>query len=116
MPANLPETLPIAESARPGPPHLPAELLAVLAELRDPAQVALLLDDLLTPQEIEALTERWHIAERLSRGESQRAVAEALAVSVTTVSRGARSLKYGGGGFALALQTLKRLATRGGAA
>jgi Trp operon repressor len=73
----------------------------------------MLLSDLLTPQEVEALAERWWIAERLSRGEAQRSVAEALQVSITTVSRGARSLKYGAGGFDLALKTLANLQTAG---
>ena len=88
-------------------PQLPGDLLKVLALLRRDADIARLLSDLLTPQETEALTERWLIAERLSRGESQRVVADALGVSITTVSRGARSLKYGSGGFALALGTLR---------
>jgi Trp operon repressor len=95
-----------------GQPQLPDDLLAVLATLADAGHIAMLLSDLLTPQETEVLTERWHIAERLSRGEPQRAVADALAVSITTVSRGARSLKYGAGGFQLALQTLQNLRTR----
>lgn len=94
-----------------GQPQLPADLLTVLAALGDPRDIALLLSDLLTPQEVEALAERWWIAERLSRGEPQRAVAEALQVSITTVSRGARSLKYGAGGFDLALKTLATLQT-----
>jgi uncharacterized protein YerC len=34
-------------------------------------------------------------------------------VSITTVSRGARSLKYGAGGFDLALKTLANLQTAG---
>lgn len=92
-----------------GQPQLPDDLLQVLASLGEAQQIGLLLSDLLTPQEVEALTERWWIAQRLSRGEPQRAVAEALQVSITTVSRGARSLKYGTGGFDLALRTLAQL-------
>ncbi len=92
-----------------GQPQLPADLLTVLATLDNPRDMALLLSDLLTPQEVEALAERWWIAARLSRGEPQRAVAEALQVSITTVSRGARSLKYGTGGFELAFKTLADL-------
>lgn len=97
-----------AQVAR-GQPQLPVDLLAVLAALTSPRDISSLLSDLLTPQETEALTERWLIAERLSRGEPQRTVADALGVSITTVSRGARSLKYGSGGFALALATLRRM-------
>jgi Trp operon repressor len=100
---------PTSFPANRGQPQLPNGLLAVLAALDQPGQIAMLLGDLLTPQETEALGERWQIAQLLSRGEPQRAVADALSVSITTVSRGARSLKYGTGGFELALQTLQQL-------
>jgi len=56
-----------------------------------------LLNDLLTPQEIEALYERLQIIKLLKQGYSQRQVAENLWVSTTTVNRGARVLKYGTG-------------------
>ncbi len=110
---NPPVALPSSAIGVRGQPQLPADLLTVLAALGDPRDIALLLSDLLTPQEVEALAERWWIAERLSRGEAQRSVAEALQVSITTVSRGARSLKYGAGGFDLALKTLANLQTAG---
>lgn len=113
---SAPSGSPASVAAAPGPalttrgqPQLPRELLTVLATWTDPEPIARLLSDLLTPQELEALAERWWIAERLSRGEAQRAVSEALQVSITTVSRGARSLKYGAGGFDLALRTLRGL-------
>ena len=49
------------------------------------------------------MSERWHIVKRLRAGATQREVAAELGVSVTTVSRGARQLKYGTGGFEVAL-------------
>ena len=84
-------------------PQVPDDLLGVLVELTDPSAVAALLEDLLTPGEIEAVSERWHIVKRLRAGATQREVAAELGVSVTTVSRGARQLKYGTGGFEVAL-------------
>ena len=65
-----------------------------------------LLDDLLTPAEVEALGERWAIVKLLSAGHSQRKVRDEVGVSITTVSRGSRQLKYGTGGFAHALSLL----------
>lgn len=84
-------------------PTLPPDLLAVLGSLTDPEALELVFSDLLSPAEIETLRERWAIIKRLDAGASQRAVAAEIGSSVTTVSRGARQLKYGAGGFRLAL-------------
>ncbi|MCB9688181.1 MAG: helix-turn-helix domain-containing protein [Alphaproteobacteria bacterium] len=83
-------------------PTLPEDLLKVLADTTDPAELATLLSDLLTPAEIVALAERWQIVRLLNQGMPQRAVAEELQCSVTTVSRGARQLRYGTGALARA--------------
>lgn len=84
-------------------PRLADDLLAVLAQLDSPAAIGDVLEDLLTPAETEAVDERWSIVKLLDEGHSQRAVRDALGCSVTTVSRGARALRYGSGGFRRAL-------------
>ena len=89
-------------------PVLPPDVLAVLARLGDPAEVELFLRDLLTPHERESISERWAIVKALNAGETQRQVRDRLGCSITTVSRGAKQLKYGDGGFALALDALDR--------
>ncbi|MBP6921438.1 helix-turn-helix domain-containing protein [Candidatus Gracilibacteria bacterium] len=53
------------------------------------------LEDILTPQEIEALDERIKIMHALVAGKTQREIAEELELSITTVSRGSRILQYG---------------------
>lgn len=83
-------------------PELPAELLRALARLDDPEAIGQVMNELLTPSEVEALGERWEIMKRLTAGQSQREVAAELGVSITTVSRGSRQLKYGQGGFQVA--------------
>ena len=88
-------------------PQLPRDLLQVFASLKSPEDVDRLLTDLLTPSEIDSLGERWALVKLLASGCSQRATRDALGVSVTTVSRGSRQLKYGQGGFALAFQVLE---------
>ncbi len=90
-------------------PALPTDLLQVLTSLGEPDEMALLLQDLLTPAETEALAERWAIVKQLASGQSQRAVRDAVGVSITTVSRGSRQLKYGSGGFNLAFDQLVAL-------
>lgn len=87
-------------------PKLPADLLSVIARLDDPAELTKLLSDILTPHEIEAISERWEIVKRLDRGMSQRAIRDEIGASVTTISRGSRQIKYGQGGFRLALDLL----------
>lgn len=90
-------------------PKLPTDFLKVLASLSNPKDIARVLDDILTPAEVESLGERWAIVKRLSQGYTQREVRDALGVSVTTVSRGSRQLRYGHQGFALAFDQLNEL-------
>ena len=90
-------------------PELPSDLASVLAALDDTDDLSRLLRDLLTPAEIEAIGERWNIVKRLASGASQRTVRDILGVSIGTVSRGARQLRYGEGGFNVAFDTLQTL-------
>jgi Trp operon repressor len=53
------------------------------------------LEDMMTPQEIEALDERIKVMHALVAGKTQREIAEELELSITTVSRGSRILQYG---------------------
>ena len=89
-------------------PELPTELLRALARLDSPEAIGQVMNELLTPSEVEALGERWEIMKRLTAGQSQREVAAELGVSITTVSRGSRQLKYGQGGFQVALKALEK--------
>lgn len=90
-------------------PELPPDLLRVLAHLDDTSDMARLLGDLLTPSELESLSERWAIVTLLARGDSQRTVRDKVGCSVTTVSRGNRQLRYGEGGFERAFDALVEL-------
>lgn len=56
-----------------------------------------ILDDLLTPQEIIELAERLELLKQLKQGKTQRDIAEDMGISVTTVNRWSRILKYGTG-------------------
>lgn len=90
-------------------PLIPDDLLAILAHLQTKDTIDQLLTDLLAASEINAVAERWAIVKRLAAGESQRHVRDAVGVSVATVSRGSKQLKYGTGGFAQAFQTLPQV-------
>ena len=51
---------------------------------------------------------RWLIVKRIAAGDRQRAVRDALGVSITTVNRGAQQYRDGCGGFDLAFDVLRR--------
>jgi TrpR family trp operon transcriptional repressor len=81
------------------------ELAHILASLTDEEQMGRLLQDFLTPQELEDLILRWEIIKLLHTGMPQREIARQLGVAIGTVSRGARELKYGHDGFKRILAT-----------
>ncbi|MCA9526269.1 MAG: hypothetical protein KC549_08220 [Myxococcales bacterium] len=89
-------------------PSLPPDLVAVLASL-PAADLERVLVDLLTPAEVGFVGERWAIVKGLAAGASQRQVVAETGAAIATVSRGAQQLRYGSGGFALALAALAAL-------
>jgi len=66
------------------------------------------LADLCTPAELQAMTDRWAVAQQLADGLSYRRIHELTGVSVTTIGRVARYLNGGAGGYARALQRMKK--------
>jgi len=75
------------------------ELLHILAIARSSRETELLLDGLLTPQEMEELVKRWELMCRLVQKEPQRQIAHELGVSLGKIARGSRLVKYGPEGF-----------------
>ena len=82
------------------------ELAPILTSITEAKQMSELLQDFLTPQELEDLVLRWEIIKLLHKGLPQREIAKELGVAIGTVSRGARELKYGHNGFVQLLKTL----------
>ncbi len=83
------------------------ELANLLSAINDEQQMGKLLQDFLTPQELEDLVLRWEIIKLLHKGLPQREIAKNLGVAIGTVSRGARELKYGHNGFVQLLKSLE---------
>lgn len=77
-----------------------SELFKLFGSIQDAKEAEMLLQDILTPAELEALTERWQITKRVLSGASQRQVAEELGAGVATVTRASKMIQYGSGGFA----------------
>ena len=80
---------------------------AVLA-LRSVDDCRAFFHDLCTPAELQAMKDRWAVAELLSEGLPYRQIHEQTGVSVTTIGRVARYLVTGEGGYAKALQRLEK--------
>jgi len=89
-------------------------LAAALASLGDAQACAAFLEDLCTPAELEAITDRWRVVPLLRQGMPYREIHDLTQVSVTTIGRVARTLERGTGGYALALQATQRSDARAG--
>lgn len=88
-----------------------AGLARAFADLRDARQVQAFLEDLCTPAELEAMTDRWRVVPLLVEGVPYREIHDRTQVSVTTIGRVARTLDRGAGGYSAAI---KRRAPRAG--
>lgn len=75
------------------------DLCALIASVRNAQDAKDLLIDLLTPQEIETISQRWQVVLQLAKGKKQRDIARELGVSIAMVTRGSTMLKFGTGGF-----------------
>ncbi|OIO04313.1 MAG: hypothetical protein AUJ52_15535 [Elusimicrobia bacterium CG1_02_63_36] len=80
------------------------ELCEALISLKSVESMKAFLDDLLTPAEARAVSERWGVVLRLDRGIPYRKIYEETGVSTATVTRVARCLSAGSGGYRLALE------------
>lgn len=88
----------------PVPPKHLREVFALFARVKNVKQAEKLLRDILTPQELDSVAERWQLIQELVKGTPQREIAEKLGLSISKITRGSRMLKYGFGGFKLFLK------------
>lgn len=84
------------------------ELYALLCAMENAKEAKLLLQDLLTPQELDSLAERWQEVRALAKGATQRSIAKRLGISISKITRGSRVLKNGSGGFGYFLRKLRK--------
>ena len=69
----------------------------IFAQAKDVKEIEMLFQNFFTPAERETMEERVKIFKGLNDGKSQRDVAQEVGASLSTVSRGARELKFGNG-------------------
>lgn len=89
------------------PKYLPEDLYRAFVHLKDEQEVKSFLADLCTPQEIDAMAERWKLAELLDENLPYRQIADRTGASTATVTRVAKALRFGSG-YRLALKRRKR--------
>ncbi|GHA73528.1 DNA-binding transcriptional regulator [Lysobacter bugurensis] len=82
------------------------ELARALAAVQEPERMRAFLEDLCTPAELEAMSDRWRVVPLLLQGVPYREIHDRTAVSVTTIGRVARTLERGAGGYAVAVDAL----------
>lgn len=73
------------------------ELARTIAEIKDVSMLEGFLHAILTPTELDEISKRLQIVKMLSKGEPQRKVADKLGVSMATITRGSREVKFGKG-------------------
>jgi TrpR-related protein YerC/YecD len=88
------------------------ELCNIMAKM-DEDQLPVFFEDLLTPTEIEAACDRWQVAKLLAKGIQYRTISEMTGVSTATITRVARFLSGGAGGYKIALDKLGSIQDEG---
>ena len=98
--------------------HSPAQLKELKSAARSLYQAMLTFEtasevrqfllDLCTPAELEAMVDRWWVANLLTEGRSYRDISDITGVSVTTVGRVARFMSQGEGGYQVALERMNK--------
>ncbi len=73
------------------------DLCTVLANIDDPKDMKLLLDDLCTIKEIEQMAQRIKAVRLLKDNKTYTQIMETIDISSTTLSRVSRALQYGEG-------------------
>ncbi len=82
-------------------------LFAAVASLRSADECRAFFRDLCTPAELQAMADRWAVVDWLMRGVPYREINRLTGVSVTTISRVARCLADGNGGYSMVVRRSK---------
>ncbi len=80
------------------------ELCQALLLLGSPQEAHRFLVDLCTPAELRALADRWKVARLLAQELPYRKIQEETGVSTATITRVARALLHGDGGYRRVLE------------
>ncbi len=79
-------------------------LAATLLDVKDEKEMLNFLRDLCTLEELEEISNRWHIVKLLEQSMPYREIAKKTGVSTTTVTRIAHWYKHSEGGYKAAME------------
>ncbi len=88
------------------------ELSSTLSAMKSTGEVGNFLVDLCTPAELRSLAERWRVAKLVDGGLPYREINERTGVSTATITRVARAIQQGMGGYRRALDKKQRHSTK----
>ena len=83
------------------------QLMQAISAINEPDEAKAFLTDLCTPAELESMADRWQVVPLLQKGMPYRTIHDETGVSVTTITRVARSLTMGSGGYLLIAERLE---------
>jgi len=78
-----------------------SDLMLAISLLKNKDEALQFFTDLCTPAELESMADRWQVVPLLRQGIPYRTIHEQTGVSVTTITRVARCLSFGSGGYEL---------------
>jgi TrpR-related protein YerC/YecD len=82
------------------------ELCEAVNQLQSPEELKRFLMDLCTPMELASMADRWRVARLVSKQIPYRKIYEKTGVSTATITRVARSVARGEGGYQLLLRRI----------
>lgn len=83
------------------------ELVQALASADQEGRLKEFLEDLCTPAELRSMADRWLVAKYLQDGVPYRSIYDQTGVSTATITRVARAMSYGSGGYKAVLSQRK---------
>ncbi len=84
------------------------ELLQAILQLRNLDECERFLVDLCTPAELRSMADRWRAARLVAEGIPYRLIYQRIGVSTATVTRVARALTQGEGGYQVVLDRSRK--------
>ena len=99
-------SVPVSKMPKPDHDHSLSSLFKALQTLRTEAEFSKFFEDLCTPTELRSMADRWRVVHLLNQGLSYRLIYEKTGVSTATITRVARSLTYGTGGYNMVLKRM----------
>lgn len=76
-------------------------LMQAIASIKNDKEAMDFFTDLCTPSELEAMADRWQVVPLVQKGVPYREIHDRTGVSVATITRVARCINLGAGGYSL---------------